>query len=52
MRKNSLKLRIIRTQFYWLNTMTMPRDKPINITTTKTRTTRHKTESPQLLSRR
>lgn len=52
MRKNSLKLRIIRTQFYRLNSTAMPRTKPINIASTKARPTRHKAERPQLLCRR
>ena len=52
MRKNSLKFRVIRTQFYRFNSMAMPRTKPINIAATKTRPTRHETQSPQLLCRR
>ena len=52
MRKNSLKLRIIRTQFYRINSTAMPRTKPINIATTKARPTRHKAQRPQFLRRR
>ena len=52
MRKNSLKFRVIRTQFYRFNSMAMPRTKPINIAATKARPTRHKAKRPQLLCRR
>lgn len=52
MRKNSLKFRVIRTQFYRFNSMAMPRTKPINIAVTKARPTRHKAKRPQLLCRR
>ena len=52
MRKNSLKFRVIRTQFYRFNSMAMPRTKPINVAATKARPTRHKAERPQFLRRR